>query len=117
MNTTANDWGTTALTWNVSGATLVYDGDPSAIVGSTAWYKTFNLTAAFTYTGANLEIFAEYAQTSGPAAIINWNYNTSGTQPGYSANQTKYTVNASTTMPATLSTSTANHPNIKIDYA
>jgi len=116
MNTSATDWGTTALTWDISAATLVFDADPSANVGSTAGYKEFILTVPFIYTGGNLAIFSEYSQVNAPAAVINWNYNTSGTQPGYLANQTKYTVNASTTMPTTLSTSTANHPNIKIDY-
>jgi gliding motility-associated-like protein len=117
MNTTATDWGTTALTWNTAAATLVYDGDPAAVIGSTAGYKSFVLTAPFTYTGSNLAILAEYSQVAGPATTINWFYNTTTTQPGYLANQTKYTVNASTTMPATLSTGTANHPNIKIDYS
>ncbi|MBL7743093.1 MAG: gliding motility-associated C-terminal domain-containing protein [Chitinophagaceae bacterium] len=116
MNTTATDWGTAALTWNIASATLVYDGDPSAIVGSTNGYKSFALIAPFTYTGGNIALFSEYAQVTPPLTTLNWDYNTTATQPGYLANQTKYTVNASTTMPATLSTTTANHPNIKIDY-
>jgi gliding motility-associated-like protein len=116
MNTTLTDWGAGALTWDVSSATLVFDGDPSSIVGSSNGYKLFNLISPFIYTGSNLAIFAEYSQASAPSATINWDYNTATTQPGYSANQTKYTSSSGGTFPATLSSSTANHPNIKIVY-
>ena len=116
MNTAMTDWGAGSLTWDISSATLVYDGDPSAIVGADAGYKIFALTVPFIYTGSNLAVLAEYGQNSGPAATIAWDYNSSTTQPGYSTNQTKYTVSSSATFPATLASSTTNHPNIKIDY-
>ncbi len=116
MNTATASWGTSALTWDISAATLVFDGDPSTIVGTTAGYKEFSLIAPFSYTGSNLAIFSEYTQTVAPSTTINWNYNTATTQPGYAANQTNYTVLSTGAFSATLSSTTANHPNIKIDY-
>jgi hypothetical protein len=116
MNTSLNDWGTAGLTWDVSGATLVFDGDPSSIVGTTAGYKQFPLLSAFQYTGGNIAILSEYSQVNGPAASIQWVYQTTTTQPAYVANQMKYLANSSSTMPASLTTSSANHANLKLNY-
>ncbi len=117
MNTTLNDWGSGSLPWDVSGAVLIYDGDPANIIGSTAGYKGFPAMQSFTYSGDNLVVFSEYAQVAAPSSTIGWHYNTSTTQPAYSTNQIKYTANSNTTMPASLGSSNANHANMIIDYA
>lgn len=117
MNTTSDAWPTGALTWDVSAATLVFDGDPSGIIGTTDGYKTFGLSAGFLYQGNGLVLFSEYQQLNAPASTINWSYNTPATQPAYNANQVKYTTNNNSTYPSTLSTTTGNHPNMIIGYA
>jgi trimeric autotransporter adhesin len=114
-NTALSTWGSTALTWDVSAATLVYNDDPSAIIGNTAGFKEFTLTGSFTYTGQNLVLYTEYTQSVGITAI-SWEYNTNTQQPLYSADQGKYTHNATTTVPTTLSTSTSSHPIMRLDY-
>lgn len=114
-NTSLTTWGTSALTWDVTGATLVYNGDPSAIIGNTAGFKDFNLTGSFVYSGQNLVLYTEYTQSVAITAI-SWEYNTISQQPLYGADQGKYTHNASTTVPSTLSTSTSSHPIMRLDY-
>ena len=116
MNTTANDWGTGDLTWDVSGAVLVYDGDPSAIIGSTSGYKAFPLMQPFSYTGGNLALFSEYSQVNAPADALGWHYNTSTTQPAYSDNQSKWDYNSNTTLTTVLGSSSASHANMIIGY-
>ena len=117
MNTTTTGWGVAALPWNVSSATLVYDGDPSAIVGTTSGFKAFALANSFTYTGDNIVLFSEYSQVNAPTTTINWHYNTPATQPAYLADQLKYAVNTNTTLPTSLSTTIGNHANMIIDFA
>ena len=116
MNTTINTWGTTALPWDVSGATLVFDGDPSALIGTTAGYKQFPLFGNFVYSGNNIVLYSEYSQVAAPSTTISWHYNTPASQPAYIADQGKYTVNSNLTMPATLNTTTGNHANMIINY-
>src|SRR5688572_11572796 len=49
----ATDWGTAAPEWAtaITGATLVYDGDPASIVGNSPGWKNFPLTTSFDYSG------------------------------------------------------------------
>ena len=115
-NTTNTEWPSGALTWNTSTATLVFDGDPAALVGTTAGYKAFPLMSNFVYEGNGLVLLSEYQQTTAPSTSITWRYNTPTGQPAYNANQVKYSTNNSTTYPTTLSTTTGNHPDMLIGY-
>lgn len=110
--TAAADFGSSAITWatEIASATLVYDGDPSAIVGSDAGYKNFPLIAPFTYTtGSNIAFFYEYSQTVAPATTISWDYEYGTTCTGSNNNTGKYTVSAAG-LPATLATSNYRRP-------
>jgi hypothetical protein len=115
-NTSLTTYGTADLPWDISGATEVFNGDPSAIVGTTAGWKEFPLSTTFNYTGGAIILFSEYSQVNDPAATIAWDYNSSTGQPAYAANSVKYTVSSTTSMPASMTSETANHANLKIDY-
>ena len=117
-NTTATDWGTTSVTWStaITSATLTYDNDPSSIVGSTAGWKTFTLSTPFVYSGGNLAILVEYTQPANSVPVtINWEYQSSATQPAFVTNSTKYSSGTSS-LPTTAATSSTNHPNLQINY-
>lgn len=116
--TTANDWGSASLDWTtaISGATLVYDADPTSIIGNSGGWKEFVLSTPFVFNGGNLVVVVEYIQPAGPSTAINWIYNSSSGQPAYTANQTKYINNTSLTPGATLTSSDERHPNLQIIY-
>lgn len=97
----STDWGAASLDWATAttGATLVYDSNPSTIAGSTAGWKSFPLTGTFTYSGTqNLAVFTEYQNTTASSAIT-WSYEY--TAPCISTtnnNTTKYTNNTTGTI-------------------
>ncbi|MEO7462491.1 MAG: fibronectin type III domain-containing protein, partial [Ferruginibacter sp.] len=112
------DWGTTALDWAtaIAGATLVYDGDPSTIVGSTAGWKKFPLTPNFTYAGTgNLAVLTEYTNPLASTSIT-WFYEfNSPCVNTLTTNATKYSTNTTGTLPASLTLSTFRRPDIGFD--
>jgi Fibronectin type III domain. len=119
MNITATDFGSGALDWAtaIAGATLVYDGNPQAAVGSTAGFKQFVHSTNFTYSaGSNLAVFTEYVQTTGQATSIQWEYEYSSpcVDTGNS-NTTKY-VTTTSAFGATLTSSNYRRPHIAFDY-
>src|SRR5690606_39566670 len=50
---TQDNWGSGALDWATAsaGATLLFDGNPAPIVGTTGGWKEFPFTGTFTYSG------------------------------------------------------------------
>src|SRR5690606_5819726 len=70
--TTATDFGTTAIDWatEIASATLVYDSNPSTATGSSAGWKSFALSTNFVYSGAqNLAVYMEYVNTAASTTI------------------------------------------------
>ncbi len=119
QNTTQDNFGSAALTWDVSAATLVFNGDPSAFMGSSEGWRKLLLSAPFTYSGNNLIIYSEVMNNNslGGSTSINWQYSTKAQQAGFADYQMKYTVNSSTTLPTSLSSSQSNHAHIKINFS
>ncbi|WP_190277339.1 Ig-like domain-containing protein [Taibaiella lutea] len=116
----ATDWGSSAITWatEIAGATLVFDGNPASIVGSTTGWKNFPLTANFPYSGSqNLAVFMEYQNTTASSSI-SWSYDYTGPCVNTSNNNTtKYINNTSGTLGASLSSTNYRRPYIGFDYA
>lgn len=114
------DWGSTALDWATAttGATLMFDGNPAPIVGSSAGWKEFNFSSNFAYSGTqNLAVFLEYTNPTASAAIA-WSYEyTAPCIVTTNNNTTKYTNNTTGTLPASLSTSNYRRPYIGFDFA
>jgi trimeric autotransporter adhesin len=129
LPSTSLDNGTGTLTWStlITGATLVYDGDPSTIAGTSPGWKTFpfgtgpGTSSSFIYTGGALAIYSEWTQTTAQGTTINWIYQNGTTSlpnnNGWTTNSTKYTVSSSTTAPTTLASSSINHPNTQFIYS
>jgi hypothetical protein len=115
----ASDWGSTSPTWatEISGATLVYDGNPASIVGSTSGWKSFPFLTNFLYSGSqNLAVFTEYTNATASASI-SWNYEYGTTCISTTNNNTsKYSNNTTGTLPATLASSNYRRPVIGFDY-
>jgi len=124
------DLGTSDITWAtaIPNATLVWNGDPSTIVGSTGGWKTFTFgngagaASSFVYTGGALVVYIEYIQTVSQTTQIDWKFATiaNGTPApnGWTANSTKFSNTTSGTTPsATLSTSTGNHFHLQLEYS
>ncbi len=115
-----SDFGAGALDWATatSGATLVFDGNPAPIAGSSDGWKEFPFIAPFSYSGnGNLAVFTEYKNTNASTAIT-WNYEY--TAPCLSTtnnNTTKYTNNTTGTLPASLSTGNYRRPYIAFDIS
>ncbi|HLF52239.1 T9SS type A sorting domain-containing protein [Flavobacterium sp.] len=107
--TPAIDFGASAIDWatQIATATLVYDSDPTASVGSTAGWKNFVFSSNFTYSGtSNLAVFMEYVNTTALTTSITWEYEYSS--PCISttnSNTTKY-INNTTGVPGSSLTST-----------
>ena len=116
----ANDWGTSSIDWatETTGATLVYDSDPSAIVGSVAGWKLFPLSTNFLYSGSqNLAVFMEYSNASGSGTTITWNYEfTSPCVTTTNNNTTKYNNNSTGTLQTTLTSTNYRRPLIGFDF-
>ncbi len=117
-NTGLANFGSGSLTWatEIATATLVFDGNPNSILGSTSGFKTFSFTSPFNYTGGNIAVYVEYIQTSASTAVT-WIYDTQTGVPDYATNQVKYASStAGSTPAATLGTSSVNHPQLRIDF-
>ena len=118
-NTAAIDFGTSAIDFiaEEGSATLVYNSDPTTIIGTTAGYKQFPLIAPFVYSGGSLEVLVEYSQTTAQTANIQWAYDNAGSVPAYNDNQDKY-ANGTGTLPAATTTTGTNqrHPTMKVNY-
>lgn len=117
--TTAADWGTTALDWNtaIEEAVLVYDSNPSVTVGSTAGWKNFPFSTNFIYSGQNnLAVFFEYTNSTASGSV-SWNYEY-GTPcvDSSNSNTTKYSNNTTGILPESLATSNSRRPMIGFDY-
>lgn len=117
--TTSTDWGTSGLSWDatITGATLVYDTNPASSVGNSAGWKSFPLSANFTYSGTqNLVVLMEYQNTAASTAI-QWNYEfTAPCVNTSNSSTTKYSNNTSGTFPVTLSSQDYRRPLIGFDF-
>ena len=117
-NTAINDFGSSAPDWatEISTATLVYDSDPAAAVGSTSGFKQFSHSANFTYNaGSNLAVYLEYTQSTAPSASITWDYEYGTTCISTSNNNTTKYLNTTSTFGATLTSSNYRRPVIGFD--
>lgn len=118
--TASTDFGSTALDWTTAttGATLVYDGNPTTNVGATAGWKQFAFNTNFVYSGTqNLIVFMEYTNATAMAAAITWEYEFDA--PCISTannNTTKYINNTSGTPGASLSSTNYRRPFLGFDY-
>ncbi|RYZ55556.1 MAG: hypothetical protein EOP49_02605, partial [Sphingobacteriales bacterium] len=123
------DLGSATLTWatEIAAATLVWDGDPTSIVGSTGGWKTFpfgtgtGAASSFVYTGGALVVYVDYIQTVSQTAQIDWMFATpaNGTPSpnGWTTNSTKYSNTTSGTTPsATIATNTGNHFHLQFNH-
>jgi hypothetical protein len=117
-NSSTATYGTGSLDWAtaITGATLIYDGDPTALVGNTPGFKTFNATSSFSYTGSNLEILVEYSQSAAATGEVGWGYDNATTVAAYADNQVKYITGTSGSPTGTLSTSNQRHPGLRITF-
>ncbi len=125
------DLGAGTITWAtvIPTATLVFDGDPSGPLGNSPGWKAFSFgtgtgaASTFTYTGGALVLYSEYYHTNstGAAPAIPMRFATiaEGTPApnGWTTNSTKYSNNSTTTPPATMASSTGNHPHLRFTYA
>lgn len=118
LKNTATTAFTAATSWatETSGATLAYDGDPAAEVGSAAGFKRFDVSSAFSYTGGNLEVLAEYTQSAAATGEVGWIYDNAATVPDYTANSVAYISGTTGTPTNTLSTLNLRHPAMLIYY-
>ena len=114
-----NDFGTGALDWAsaTTGAVLVYDSNPTSIVGSTAGWKAFPLSTNFLYSGTqNLAVFMEYTNPTA-SSLISWFYEYgSPCISTTNSNTTKYANNTSGTLPASLTSTDYRRPQIGFDF-
>lgn len=114
----ASDWGASSVTWatEIATATLVYDGNPAAIVGSANGWKAFPFTSNFNYSGTqNLAVLLEYTNTAASTAITwTYEYTASCINTGNS-NTTKYINNTTGTPGATLSSANYRRPYVGFD--
>ncbi len=114
---TEDDWGSGALNWATAsaGATLLFDGNPAPIIGTTGGWKEFPFTGTFAYSGnQNLALFVEYTNPTASNAIT-WSYEYNSVCTVASANGTKYSNNTTGTLSASLSTSNLRRPYIGFD--
>ena len=115
----AADWGTGALPWATAtaGATLVFDGNPAPMIGTTGGWKQFPLIAPFNYSGTqNLAVIVEYTNSSSSNSI-DWSYEyTSTCVDTTNSNSTKYSNNTTGTLPTSLSSSNYRRPYIAFDF-
>jgi len=115
----ATDWGSTALDWAtaITGATLVFNGNPAPIVGSAAGWKSFPFSTTFTYSGTqNLAVFTEYLNTTASTAL-SWSYEyTSSCVNTSNSNTTKYSNVTTGVLPTSLSSTNYRRPYIGFDY-
>jgi len=117
--TSAVDFGAAALDWatEIAGATLVYDSNPSAAVGSSAGWKSFTFSTNFTYSGTqNLAVYMEYVNTTASTAI-GWDYEYGSPCISTTNNNTTKYINNTTGTPGTsLTSSNYRRPQIGFDF-
>lgn len=124
---TSLDLGTGAMAWNVTTATQIYDGDPSPVLGNSGGWKSFafgagGTSATFTYTGGAIVVYSDYIHTTaiGGTTSLNMMYATAaqGTPApsGWTTNSTKYSTSSTTTPATSMSSSTANHPHLRLNF-
>lgn len=117
----ATDWGAAAITWatEITGATLVYDGNPAALIGTTnGWIDIpFNITNFNYPVGQNLALFMEYTNPTATPTAITWSYDYTTPCVNTPANSstTKYTNVTTGVLPPTLSTENFRRPYIAFD--
>ncbi|WP_438966524.1 fibronectin type III domain-containing protein [Flavobacterium sp.] len=113
------DFGSTALDWTtgITGATLVYDSNPAAAVGTDVGWKEFEFTTNFLYSGTqNLAVFYEYVNTTASSSI-SWSYEyTAPCSDISNSNTTKYNNNTTGTLAASLSSTNYRRPLIGFDF-
>lgn len=117
---TDTDFGTGALSWAtaITGATLVYDSDPTSSISGGLGMKKIIFNSGFTYSGTkNLALMMEYT-SNGNTTLVQWDYeygspcvNTSN------SNTTKYINNTTGTLGTSLTSSDYRRPPITFDYA
>ena len=117
-NTLATDFGAGALDWTseTGVATLVYNGDPSTIIGNTGGFKNFRLSAPFIYNGGNLEMLIEYTQSAPATDEVVWGFDLSLDIPDYVLNSTKYISGTSGIPTNLLNNSTQSHPAFAVFF-
>jgi PKD repeat protein len=114
-NTTATDLTANLISWSASttGATLVYDSDPTAIVGNTGGWKQFPLLSNFVYTGNNIAVYVEYSQAVAQTAGLYWTYDFTG----YAVNTMRYTTAAAGAwLSDSLSNTQTRHPQMRVVF-
>ena len=116
---TATDFGAAALDWAtaIATATLVYDSNPAASVGSSAGFKSFPMLTNFVYSGTqNLAVFTEYTNSTA-STNIGWAYEYQAPCINTSKNDTgKYSNNTTGVLPVTLTTANYRRPVIGFDF-
>jgi hypothetical protein len=116
---TQDQWGATALDWatETTGATLVYDGNPTAAIGTGGGWKEFLFNSTFTYTGTqNLAVLTEYTN---PVASnsVSWSYEYTAPCMSFSSGATtRYSNNTTGTLPTSLSSSNTRKAYIGFDF-
>lgn len=113
------DFGAATLDWAtaITGAVLVYDSNPTTIVGSSVGWKSFPFTSNFLYSGTqNLAVFLEYSNPTASNSI-SWfyEYGSPCVDTGNS-NTTKYTNTTTGILSATLGTGNYRRPQIGFDF-
>ncbi|RTY95084.1 T9SS type A sorting domain-containing protein [Flavobacterium sp. GT3R68] len=118
--TGSSDFGLAALDWatEIATATLVYNSDPTASVGSSAGWKSFSFSTNFLYTGTqNLEVLMEYSNTTALTTAVTWDYEYGNTCISTTNNNTtKYSNNTTGTPAASLASSNYRRPQIGFDF-
>ena len=117
---TISEWPAGALDWasSITGATLLYNGDPGTIIGSTAGWKGFPFSSNFVYTGGanNLALFLEYSGPTTSSSSISWTYEYgSPCISTTNSNTTRYSNVTTGILPASLSTTNYRRPYIGFD--
>jgi hypothetical protein len=116
---TISDFGAADLNWasEIAAATLVYDSNPVAAVGSTAGWKGFDLTTPFLFSGTqNLAVYFEYNNPSS-STTITWDYEYS--EPCITranTNTSKYLNVITGVLPVNLNTSNYRRTMIGFNY-
>lgn len=115
--TAATDFGSAALDWStaITGATLVYDSNPTTALGSTVGYKEFVMTTPFQYSGTqNLAVFMEYSNPGASNTQMAWEYNY--TSPCINTSNSNTTKFANSTGALQSSLGTSNYRRLLIGF-
>ena len=116
---TAPDFGEGALDWAtaITGATLVYDSNPSVYLGTNQGWKFLPLATNFTYSGTqNLAVFFEYINTSSSSTISWYHESLAPCVNPSNTNVIKYSNNTTGTLPTSLTVSDYRRPFIGFEY-